>query len=86
MPRTDRPYVTKRSGPLAKLRVRAKLTTEAAAAALEISAGGLGNIERGARASDELLAKMAEVYSCSMLTVRRSYLEGRREFIVRETP
>lgn len=86
MPRTNRPYTTSRSSQLAELRVKAKLTRAAAAEFLEISTKGLGNIERGTRASDELLELMADVYGVSLLAVRRAYLAGRREFIVREKP
>jgi transcriptional regulator with XRE-family HTH domain len=86
MPRTNRPYVTSRSSQLAELRVRAKLNRAAAAAALEISPASLNNIERGVRASDELLHRMSKVYGVSPLAVARAYMAGRREFIVRERP
>lgn len=87
MPRTDRPYTTSRSSELARLRTRAKLTRSAAAAALEISVGGLSNIELGwARASDELLERMSGIYGVGPQTVRRAYIVGRRDFIAREKP
>jgi transcriptional regulator with XRE-family HTH domain len=87
MPRTERAYTTHRSTALAKLRVRAKLNRAAAAEKLGIAEKSLGNIERGvARASDELLARMAEAYDVSAIAVRRAYVATRREFIVRETP
>lgn len=87
MPRTNRPYITSRSSELAKLRARAKLTRAAAATELGISVGGLGNIERGwAKASDELLERMAGIYKVMDRTVRKTYLEGRRDFILRERP
>jgi transcriptional regulator with XRE-family HTH domain len=86
MPRTNKPYVAKRSSALARLRIRAKLTLAKAAEQLGIAPGTLGNIEHGVRASDELQAKIAEVYGVSLVAVRRAYLEGRRDFIVRERP
>ncbi len=86
MPRTNRPYLTGKSSPLAQLRVRAALNRAAAAAQLEISVPRLGNIEHGVRASDELLERMAGVYGVSALAVRRAYNAGRREFLVREGP
>jgi transcriptional regulator with XRE-family HTH domain len=86
MPKTNRPYVTKRSSPLAALRVRAELTGKAAAAELGMKPPRLANIEHGVRASDEILARMATVYRVTLTTVRRAYLSGRREFILREKP
>ncbi len=87
MPRTDRPYVTRRSSPLAELRVRAKLTRAAAAAMLGIAGSSLSNIERGAvLASDQVQERMAEVYGVSTVALRRAYVASRREFIVRERP
>jgi len=86
MPRTTRPYVTVRSSPLARLRVRAKLTRTQAAAWLGTSPARVSNIEHGVRVSDEFQATMAEVYRVSLVAIRRAYLEGRRDFIVRERP
>ena len=87
MPRTDRPYTTRRSSPLAELRVRAKLTAAAAAERIGIAASSLGNIERGSvPASDQVQEKMAEAYGVSMVSLRRAYVASRREFIVREGP
>lgn len=87
MPRTNRPYTTSRSSALARLRVRAKLNRTDAAAQLEISEKGLGNIERGAApASDELLARMVGVYGVTALAVRRAYVASRNDFLVREKP
>lgn len=85
MPRTNRPYITKRSSPLAELRVKAKLTRAAAAKELGISADSLGNIERGvAAASDRVLEGMARAYGASELSVTRAYRASRRGFIARE--
>ena len=86
MPRTDKPYVTSRSSPIAELRVRAGLLRAAAAAKLGISDTGLGNVERGVRASDALLERMAELYGVAPATVVRAYRAGRRGFIARERP
>ena len=86
MPRTNKPYVTSRSGPLAELRVKAGLTGKAAAEVLYLSPARLGNIEHGLRATDELLQKISAAYGISYLTVRRAYLAGRRDFIAREKP
>lgn len=86
MPRTSKPYETHRSSPLAKLRVRAKLSRAVAADRIGISTARLGNIEHGVRVSDALLGSMAEAYGVSLVSVRRAYLAGRRDFIVRERP
>lgn len=86
MPRTDRAYLTSRSSPMAALRVRAGLTRAAAAERLGVSPARISNLEHGVRASDELLAAMAEAYGVSLYAVRRAYLASRRDFIVREKP
>jgi DNA-binding XRE family transcriptional regulator len=87
MPRTEKPYLTGRSGELAKLRVRAGLTRATAAADLDIADRSLANIESGrVRASDELLEQMAEAYRVALQTVRRAYRADRNEFIARERP
>lgn len=86
MPRTDRAYLTSRSSPLAALRVRAGLTRAAAADRLDISTARVSNVEHGVRASEELIAEMAEAYGVSLYAVRRAYVASRRDFIMREKP
>jgi len=84
MPRTDKPYETSRSSPLAKLRIRAQLATGDAAALLGVSVARLRNVEHGVRASEDLLEKMGQVYGVSVLAVKRAYLTSRRGLIARE--
>lgn len=83
-PRTDKPYETSRSSALAKLRIRAGLTSTAAALGLVIPVARLRNVEHGARASEELLQKMATLYGVSELSVTRAYRASRRGLIARE--
>lgn len=85
MPRTEKPYLLKKSGALSKARTRAGLSQAQAAQELDIRPSSLSNIERGAvQASDELLEGMAELYRIRADELKRKYREDRRAFMVRE--
>ncbi|MEY2849635.1 MAG: helix-turn-helix protein [Actinomycetota bacterium] len=87
MPKTERAYTTKRSTPLAKLRVRHKKTRAQAADQLKVSVGYLGLLERGReKPSEDLLIEMEEVYGTTRTSVRRAAIATRRAFLIRETP
>lgn len=78
------PYSTKRGGELARLRVDAGMTQDAAADQLQIKPGSLSNIERGAvEASETVMERMAEAYGRPVAAVRRAYLKRRRQYLAR---